>query len=181
MVQSDSISRAKRPWISNTGDSEIYVDVRIRLFLRGKLTTPDGTDLEITEHTAFTNNFLHSLFSQCNISLNDVIVTQSSDLYNYRAYLETLLIYGTDASQTHLTNAYWYLDGPEFVPCDPIQAISKNSGFVVRWKRWMQSKEFQMIGRIHADLFNLRRLLIPGVKINVRLTKAKDGFHLMNT
>jgi hypothetical protein len=39
-----------------------------------------------------------------------VSVTLTSDLYNYRAYLETLLTYGIDASRTHLTNAYWYLE-----------------------------------------------------------------------
>jgi hypothetical protein len=72
------------------------------------------------DHTAFTNYFLLSLDSQCNISLNDVNVTQTSDLYNYLAYLETLLTYGSDAIRKHLKNAYCYLDGPEFGPCDPI-------------------------------------------------------------
>jgi hypothetical protein len=114
------------------GDSETYVDLYIRLFVRGKLTTPDGTDLETTDHTALTNNCLHSLFSQRNISLNDVSVTQTSDLYNYRAYLEILLSYGTDASRTHLTNSYWYLDDPELGPCDPTEANAKNRGFVER-------------------------------------------------
>jgi hypothetical protein len=42
----------------------------------------------------------------------------------------------------------------------------------------MQSKEVHMIGRIHADIFNLPRLL---VKIQVGLTKAKDIFYLMIT
>jgi hypothetical protein len=45
----------------------------------------------------------------------------------------------------------------------------------------MLTQEDQIIGRIQADLFNLPRLLIPGVKIHVRLTKAKDSFYLMNT
>jgi hypothetical protein len=125
MVQSYSVRGAERPRISNPGDTETYVDLRIRLFVRGKLTTPDGTDLEITDHTAFTNNFLHSLFSQCNVSLNDVSVTQTSDMYNYRAYLETLLSYGTDGSKSHLTNSYWYIDGPELGPCDPTEANAK--------------------------------------------------------
>jgi hypothetical protein len=33
-------------------------------------------------------------------------ITQSTELYHYRAYLETLLIYGSDAANSHLTNAY---------------------------------------------------------------------------
>jgi hypothetical protein len=54
------------------GDSETYVDTLIRLYVRGRLTKADGTDLDNTDYTALVNNALHSFFSQCNISLNDV-------------------------------------------------------------------------------------------------------------
>jgi hypothetical protein len=36
-----------------------------------------------------------------------------------------------------------------------------------------------MVGRLHADICNVRCLLVPGVKIHVRLTKARDDFYLM--
>jgi hypothetical protein len=36
-------------------------------------------------------------------------------------------------------------------------------------------------GRIYVDIFNLPRLLYPGVKIQVRLTKAMFNFYLMYT
>jgi hypothetical protein len=35
-----------------------------------------------TDHTAVTNNFLHTLFSQCNIRMNDVNVTRASEHYH---------------------------------------------------------------------------------------------------
>ena len=65
------------------------------------------------------NNFLHSLFSQCSITLNGVTITPAAKLYRYRAYLETLLTYGSDAAASHLTNTYWYLDNGNMLPCDP--------------------------------------------------------------
>jgi hypothetical protein len=37
-----------------------------------------------------------------------------------------------------------------------------------------QSKEVELIGGLQANIGNLPRLLIPGVQIKVRLTKAKD-------
>jgi len=73
-----------------------------------------------------TNNFLHSLFSQCSIALNGVTITQATELYNYRSYFETLLTYGTDAAATHLTNAFWYLDDGDLLPSDPKAAHAKN-------------------------------------------------------
>jgi hypothetical protein len=81
---------------------------------------------------SFVKNFLHSLFIQWTISLNDICITQASEFYAYRAYLETLLTYGNNAANTHLTNAFWYLDSGNVLPCDPTKADSSNKGFITR-------------------------------------------------
>ena len=83
-------------------DHDTYIDLNLQLYIRGKLTKADGADLENTDHTAVTNNLLHSLFSQCNITLNSVTINHAADLYHYRAYFETLLTYGIDAVASHL-------------------------------------------------------------------------------
>ena len=88
---------------------DTYVDPILNSIFVANLQS-DGTDLDASDYTAGTNNFLHSLFSQCTIALNGVNITQSGDLYNFRTYLETLLTYGSDASLSHLTNIYWYKD-----------------------------------------------------------------------
>jgi len=84
--------------------SDTYIDLDLKLFIKGKLTKKDGTDLDNTDFTAGINNFLHSLFSQCSISVNGPQITQATKLYNYRAYIETLLTCGSDAAASHLTN-----------------------------------------------------------------------------
>jgi hypothetical protein len=73
-----------------------------------------------------------------------------------------------------ISNAYCYIDGPEVVTFDHTEANAKNSGLVERWNLCMQSKAVQ-IGIIHADKLNLPRLLVPGVNIQVRQTKANDN------
>jgi hypothetical protein len=37
-----------------------------------------------------------------------------------------------------------------------------------------------MLGRLLADICNVLCLLVPGVKIHVRLTKSRDNFYIMN-
>jgi hypothetical protein len=74
------------------------------------------------------NNFLHSLFGQCSVSLNGTTITQVGELYNYRSSLETILTYGTDAAASHLTNAFLYLDDGDMLPCDPTAADAKKQG-----------------------------------------------------
>jgi len=87
--------------------SDTYIDLNIRLYIRGKLTKNDGTALDNTDFTAVTNNFLHSLFGQCSIALNGVTITQATELYNYRSFCKTILTYGSDAATSHLTNVFW--------------------------------------------------------------------------
>ena len=153
----------------------------IKLYIRGKFTKADGTDLVATDYTGGTNNFLHSLFSQCTIALNGVNITQSGDLYNYRAYLETILSYGNDAASAHLTNSYWYKDAGDMLPCDPTKAESTNTGFIEHWHKQKQTKEIEMYGCIHSDLCNVPKFLLPGVRLQIKFTKAKPSFYLMNT
>ena len=63
-------------------------------------------DVEFANFTAVTNNFIHSLFIQRNVTLNVVAITQVSEHYCCRSYIETPTIYGTDAAASHLSNAY---------------------------------------------------------------------------
>ena len=72
-------------------DSETYIDQDIKLYVRGKTIGANGKELNASDFTAGTNNFLSSLFSQCSISLNGVNITPASELYPYRSYLKTLL------------------------------------------------------------------------------------------
>jgi len=137
------------------GDNETYMDQDIKLYVRGKIIGADGEDLDASDFTAGTNNFLNSLFSQCSISLNGVNITPASELYPYRSYLETLLTYGSDNSNSHLRNAYCYLDEGDVLAGDPTSADIKNKDFVKRWERQKQSKVIELYGRLHADICNV--------------------------
>jgi hypothetical protein len=120
-------------------DNDTYINMNIHLYVKGKLTKADGTNLDATDFTAGTNNLLQSLFSQFSVTLNRTTFTPATDLYNYRSFFATLLSYGSDASASHLTNAFWNLDDGELVACDPMVADAKSKGFVAQWNRMKQS------------------------------------------
>jgi hypothetical protein len=54
------------------GDNESYIDLKVHIYIKGKLIKPEGTDFDATENTTFVNNSLHSLFSQCSVTLKGV-------------------------------------------------------------------------------------------------------------
>ena len=91
--------------------------------------------------------------------------------------------YGNDWSATHLTNAYWYRDTGDMLPCDTTSATvtaTTNRGFISRLDKLSASKELQIFGRLHIDLFNVQLVLLPGVNIQIRLTKARTLFYMMS-
>ena len=134
----------------------------------------DGTDLTETDYVAGINNLLHSLFSQCTITLNATQITQASVNYNYRAYFESLLTNGTDGADSHLQMAYWQLDEGDLLAGDCSKpAELSNTGFLARWKHVKKSQEVHMYGHLHSDICNVPKLIFNGVKMQIKLTKAK--------
>ena len=162
-------------------DNETYIDPDIKLYVRGKLTKIDGAVLDEKDFTAVNNNFLHSLFSQCTVSLNGTTITQSTELYNYRSLLETLLTYGNDAATKHLRNAMWIMDDGNMVACGLSSDDASNyKVFVTRCILTIKSQEIELYGRVHSDFCNVPVYLLPGVRAQIKFTKARTGFYLMN-
>jgi len=115
------------------------------------------------------------------VSLNGTKITQATELYNYRSLLETLLTYGNDAATTHLRNTMWILGDGNMVACDPTSVdASNNKVFFTRWSLTKKSQEMELYGRVHTDFCNVPVYLLPGVRLQIKFTKAKTGFYLMN-
>jgi hypothetical protein len=60
-----------------------------------------------------------------------------------------LLTYGSEAADSHLTNAFWYRDTGDLGACDPAAAVTTatNTGCNERCDRVKESKEIEMVGR----------------------------------
>ena len=166
-----------------------YQDLsRSYLYVKLKVTTPAGANLAADASAALVNLPLHSLFSQIDVQLNDVIVSSSHNLYPYKAYFETLLNYNTDAKKSHLTSEGWYFDQPgKFDACNltagavAAAPLEVNSGFINRNTLIKESKEVEFIGRLHLDLACQNRLLLNGIDIKIKLNRSKDDFTLLGT
>ena len=157
-----------------SGHSDYYIDLNsVRLLLRLKLVKPDGSDLPATDKNTVgcVNNLLHSLFSSLSVSLNGKPVTLHETNYYYKAYFESLLNYGSDASDTHLVSNFWFLDSSG--------TLKDNSGYSNRLTYLNNSQTVELYGRLHADLFSSDRLLINGVDMNIKLTRAPEAFYLL--
>jgi hypothetical protein len=115
-------------------DDNTTINPNMQIYVKSQLFMAAEAELEETDYTAGIINFLHSLISQCNISINGVSITPSSDNYNYRAYVETILTNGSDAAESHLTKAYWYKDDGNMLTCDTTDTYTgtTKNGFIRR-------------------------------------------------
>ncbi|CAH3016340.1 unnamed protein product [Porites evermanni] len=64
----------------------------------------DGND---TKYVYCVNNFDHSLFNQMNVSFNGVLMTEQSNAYHQKAYLETLQNFNRQEGETTLAAQGW--------------------------------------------------------------------------
>ena len=71
------------------------------------------------------NLFLHSLFSQVDVSLNERLISPSTNTYPYRAMIETLLNYDEDAKSSQLSMALFYKDTPGKM--DAVNPVADNA------------------------------------------------------
>jgi len=164
------------------GSGEDYIDfANTLLYVKAKLTAPNGDDLAADAAVGPVNLFLHSLFSQVDISLNGTLITASTNTYPYRAMMETLLSYGEDAKTSQLTSALFYkdkagrMDSVDF----GADAALRNDGLFTRRSIARQSREFDMMGRLHADIFFQDRYMLNEVGVKIKLIRSKNDFCVM--
>ena len=160
-----------------------YIDLsNSQLYIRAKIVNADGTDIG-DELVGPVNNWLHSLFSQVDVTMNGKVVSPASNTYPYRAMIETLLNYGEEAKQSQLTSQLYYKDtAGKMDVVKPTEAnATANMGLKARYELTKDSASVSMIGRIHSDLFLQPRLLLNHVDVNIRLNRSKSNFSLVSS
>ncbi len=150
------------------------------LALKVKLCKADGTTkVDAGKVVAPVNLTLHSLFSSCQLYLNDTLLNTHNDLYNYKSLLLASLSYGADAKYSFLQGAAMYPD-----TAGQYNNPAFNTGFKSRSNKFKKSptsqeyhgEEVQLASRLYLDLVTTDTPVPPGVSIRVVLTLAPHDF-----
>lgn len=166
------------------GNGEEYTDlahtmlsVRVGLKLNIEEDKLSTAEKESIKSSGPVNLFMHSLFSQVDVTINGKAVSQPTNAYPYRAFIETLLNYGPAAKNSHLSTVLWSDDTAGKMD----DLVNGNEGLVARRKLLNWKKKVDMIGHLHVDIFNQEKLLLNGCELRVRLVRSRDNFCLMDT
>lgn len=185
--------------IFNIPGNDTYLDLaETELLITCSIRKEDASDgtkstpITNTDKIGPVNNFLGSLFSQAQVSLNDKLVENTNDLYAYRSYLENLLNYDDGAKKSFLQNQMFFkdkatlFDSPEFADVaattsPAADAKFANDALVFRKKKFVDSKIVQLKGKLHSNIFNMNKYLLSNTKVTVTLTRSKASFCLFGT
>ena len=134
-----------------------------------------GADIQVGP----SNLWMHALFSQVEVFLNNKLVTPSSTAYPYGAYIETILNFSKDAKDSHLTSALFYKDKAGKMDVVNPLAQDANTGLKQRHAYTCESKSVAMEGRIHSDLLAQDRYILGAVPIKIKLVRTRDPLCLI--
>lgn len=154
--------------------SSIYLKLRIKMFKNQK-----NDPLGDTDAASIVNNIMHSLFKQCTIYMNGKPIAQTDHNYHYRAYIENLLNYGSDAATTHLESVGWIID-EGILDMSAASKADDNKGMDNRAKLFTKSCEVELMGKIHGDMFNHSKLLLNNIDLRIILATENPAFYIMS-
>jgi len=148
-----------------------YLDLNKNyLYMVLSITKTDGTAIAKDSDVAFINCIGKTFFKQCKVWLNSTLAYDSSDTYAYRAYLETLLNYGSDAKATHLQSGLFFYDTGNKMDSPA------NPGHTARLKFSEESKHVELMCPIHCDIFNQDRFMLNNMNVRLELHRNSDSF-----
>ena len=165
------------------GSGDELTDLRNSwVYIKAKITKRNGADLEDDEKVAPVNLFIQAMFSQVDVTLNDKLISSSTNTNPYRAMFTTLLTYGTDAKVSQLQSELFYKDTAGRMEIADPQADedTRNNGLHARYTFCRNSHTIELMGPLHQDLFCQDRLILNGVTIRVRMNRSKNAFCLMS-
>lgn len=162
-----------------SGSGEYYYDLNnTLLYILCKIVRQDNTDIPDAARVGFINYPIASLFNQVDISLGDRLISQSDNLYTYRAYIETILNYNTQTLASQFTAGLFFKDTAGHH--HDRAADGRNAGFNKRCQLTARSRPIEIVGPIYGDLFNQPKLILNGLDLKLKLSRNKDSFCLMS-
>ena len=160
------------------GDRNNFIDLQ-KIFLEVKCRVIQSNN-EILRHVEdnaansdapfFVNNILHSLFSECTVSLNGIKIANSNGNYAHKSFLETEFSHGKDAKDTWLKcQGYEYESNPGVLTNGDTRKL------LLR-----ESNVLNLYGKIAVDFFGCEKHLLNAVTLLLSFLRSPENFALIH-
>ena len=138
-----------------------------------KITKADGTKIDANT-AAPINLTLYLMFREIGVELTIRNVGDTSQLYPYRSFVESLLNYSKKTQETRLLCEGWTKDTTGHV--NVIAVGGNNAGLNARVVNFARSSVVELVGQSHADVFHKNRLIPLNVDLKIKLIPFGNNF-----
>jgi hypothetical protein len=150
--------------VPGTGDQ--YVDLARTLFnVKIQLVKDDGSAFDAADVVGPVNNLFDTMWSDIKVDFNQKQVSDSRNMYHYRAYFEDLFNFNNTAKDSHQTASLWVQDTPGKMDNYNAEA------FKARMKICEKSGVVDLAGKLHCDMFNSSKFLLNDIDIRFMFVK----------
>jgi hypothetical protein len=161
------------------GTSLFYISLKDSYFdIKFKITNPDGSNLDGAATVGPVNLVSHAIFKNIELSLNGKQISEPTNNYPYRAYIETLLNYTSNVQEKRLVVEGWAMDTAGHFAAT--NAHDGDNTALVSRKAWITtSHSVRMIFHPSLDIFHQDGDIPPNTDIKIRLLPNDETFFLM--
>ena len=173
-----------------------YLEIELRL--RSSSTNgfvvdgAGGSDANNTRFLYAVNNIGHSLFKQMNLRFNGALMSEQTDMYAYKAFIETILNYDRHEGDTLLAPQGW-VNQLNVVPRLQAAGVNDDISTTAEWLhnsaqplktatvKFHSGQVVSLIVHPHLEAFHTGRLLVPGVEMVLELFCNSPDFFIFGT
>ena len=136
-----------------------------------------NTDAASCNSVSFVNNIASSLFTACNVRINDELLSDSYNMYNFLSYITVLFNFNSDSMKSHLHLLGFDLDENVGATADAADTAA-DSAQKRRAQLTKLSHELTLITPIFHPMFSQQRLLFPLTPLSLEFIKAPPALCL---
>ena len=161
------------------GTSLFYISLKDSYFdIQLKISVSDGNNIANDAPVGPANLIAHTIFSNIELYINGKQVTEPTNHYHYRAYIQTLL-----NSTPYEQSKRLIMEGWEIDTTAKLNIVNghdgQNEGLVKRGDWFTESRSHRLILKPRLDLFNQEADIPPNTDIRIRLIPNRDQVALM--
>ena len=174
-------------------EAKLEIKVRMNTSGTGGLSSNEtgASDATNTKYVFCVNNLGHSLFNQMNVSFNGVLMTEQSNAYHQKAYLETLQNFNRQEGETTLAAQGWVNELNVLEELTPTNAGTNDKPNPNNWsgKTGLKALTSRLLGKAyhtfiikpHIAVFKTGKCLVPNVQIDLELYLNDSNMFLFGT
>lgn len=164
-------------------------DILMRMTVR--ILKADGSLPDKSAMVFPVNSSCLSAFESLQVHLNDVMISNQCNFYNYKSYIQNLISFSEDCKDTNLYLSGWITDNYNTENgIGSTEPTSTNQGMRSR-NAWFRNnleegtaqpyspEGFTFVCPLKHDLYGAKVLLPPGTKVCFTFTKSPNAWYLM--